>query len=198
MNPPRPEIYLARHGETAWTISGQHTGLTDLPLTARGERNARRLGERLQGMNFDAVFTSPLARASQTCALAGFGSVATVEDRLVEWNYGDHEGKTSAEIRAQHPGWDLFLDGCPGGESVDDVSARADRVIARLRAMDGKVLLFSHGHFLRVFATRWLGLEPGNGRHLYLGTAALSIVGLDHSRPDPIIRLWNECRHAGD
>lgn len=196
MSLPLPEIYLARHGETAWTISGQHTGLTDLPLTARGERNARQLGQRLQGLTFAAVFASPLVRASQTCDLAGFASVTTVEDKLVEWNYGDYEGKTSAEIRAQRPGWDLFRDGCPGGETVRDVSARADHVIASLRAIDGKVILFSHGHFLRVFATRWLGLNPDAGRHLYLGTAALSIVGLEHSRRDPVIRLWNECRHA--
>lgn len=196
MNPPLPEVYLARHGETAWSLSGQHTGLTDLPLTARGERNARQLGQRLHGLEFSAVFASPLVRASRTCDLAGLSSMATVDASLVEWNYGDYEGMTSAEIGMHRPGWDVFRDGCPGGETVEDVCARADRVIARLRNIEGRVILFSHGHFLRTFATRWLGLVPGAGRQLFLGTAALSILGHEHNRRDPIIRLWNECRHA--
>ena len=193
-----PLIYLARHGETAWTISGQHTGLTDLPLTAHGERNARRLGERLKGLTFAQVFASPLQRASRTCELAGFGTVASVDEDLVEWNYGDYEGKTTAEIHQQQPTWDLFRDGCPGGESVADVAGRANRVIARIRAIDNNVLLFTSGHFLHMFAARWLGLEPTAGRYFFLGTAALSIVGYEHGLYDPVIRLWNDCDHDGN
>jgi probable phosphoglycerate mutase len=189
-------IYLARHGETAWTLSGQHTGLSDIPLTERGERNARSLGERLKGMSFAAVFTSPLQRARRTCELAGFGAVATVESDLVEWHYGDYEGKTTAEIRQQRPDWDLFRDGCPNGENAADVGQRADRVVARLRAVGGNVLVFSSGHFLRVLAARWLGLPPTGGRYLYLGTAALSILGYEHGLGEPVIRLWNDNRHA--
>ena len=190
-----PVIYLARHGETAWTVSRQHTGLTDLPLTAQGELEARRLGERLEGLVFAGVFTSPLQRAARTCALAGFGTIAKVEPDIVEWNYGAYEGRTSADIHAERPDWDLFRDGCPGGESPDQVGARADRVIRRMRAIDGDVLLFSSGHFLRVFAARWLGLEPGAGRLFLLGTAALSAVSYEHDRSEPAIRLWNEIRH---
>src|SRR5262249_5492088 len=165
MNHTLPTVYLARHGETAWTISGQHTGLTDIPLTERGERNARRLGERLRGLSFAHVLTSPLQRAARTCELAGFGAVARVDPDLGEWNYGQFEGLTTAEIRKKRPDWDLFRDGCPGGESVADVGARADRVIARLRALEGDVLLFSSGHFLRVLGARWLGVPPAGGRY---------------------------------
>lgn len=196
MNHPLPLFYLARHGETEWSITGQHTGRTDLPLTARGERNARRLGERLHDSNFANVFTSPLQRASRTCELSGFGAVAAAEHDLVEWNYGDFEGRTRSEIHKQQPDWDVFRDGCPGGESVADVAGRADRVIARLRDADGDVLLFSHGHFLRVLAARWLGLNPGAGRYFFLGTSALSVLGYEHGADDPAIRLWNDCRHA--
>ena len=145
-----PSVYLARHGETEWTVTKQHTGLTDLPLTERGERNARALGERLRGLTFAHVFTSPLQRAKRTCELAGFGGSAVVDPELVEWNYGAYEGKRTAEIRQQRPNWDLFRDGCPGGETVAEIGARADRVVARLRALEGDVLLFSSGHFLRV------------------------------------------------
>jgi probable phosphoglycerate mutase len=193
-----PLVYLARHGETAWTITGQHTGLTDLPLTERGERNARRLGDRLKSLTFVRVFTSPLHRASRTCQLAGFGNVAAVDNDLVEWNYGAYEGKTPEEIEAMRPGWDLFREGCPGGESVADVAARVDRVIGRVRAIDGNVLLFSSGHFLHMLGARWLGLEPAAGRYFFLDTAALSIVGYHHGRNDPVIRLWNDCGHAND
>jgi broad specificity phosphatase PhoE len=185
-------VYLARHGETAWTISRQHTGLTDLPLTAQGEAEAVRLGERLEGLRFAAVLTSPLQRAVRTCELAGFGSAAEVEQDLLEWNYGTYEGRTSAEIHAERPDWQLFRDGCPGGESPADVGARADRVARRVRTIDGNVLLFSSGHFLRVFAARWLGLEPGAGKYFLLGTASLSAVGYEHDRSDPVIRLWDE------
>src|SRR5262245_7572011 len=155
-----PVIYLARHGETAWSLSGQHTGLTDLPLTERGEQNARSLGQRLVGLDFGQVFTSPLRRAARTCELAGFGAVAEVEHDLLEWDYGEYEGRRTAEIHAERPDWQLFRDGCPGGESPEQVGARADRVLSRLRSTHGNLLLFSSGHFLRVFAARWLGLEP--------------------------------------
>ena len=145
-----PSVYLARHGETAWSLTGQHTGLTDLPLTERGEQNARALGERLAGLNFGKVFMSPLKRAVRTCELAGFGSVAEVDRDLLEWNYGQYEGRRTAEILAERPEWQLFRDGCPGGESPDLVAARADCVLSRVRALRTDVLLFSSGHFLRV------------------------------------------------
>ena len=198
MSPPLPLVYLARHGETAWTVSGQHTGLTDLPLTPRGEQNARRLGERLKGLTFAHVFSSPLRRAVQTCELAGFRPGAEVDADLVEWNYGAYEGLTTAEIQQQCPGWELFRDGCPGGESVTGVADRANRVIARLRTLDTNVLLFSSSHFLRILTACWLGLEPGAGRCFLLGTAALSIIGYEHDRQDPVIRLWNDCRHESE
>jgi broad specificity phosphatase PhoE len=196
MSETLPIIYLARHGETAWSLSGQHTGLTDLPLTERGERNARRLGERLHGMNFAKVFTSPLQRAARTCELAGFGAGAEVDRDLLEWNYGQYEGRRTAEILAERPGWQLFRDGCPGGESPDQIGSRADRVVSRLRAIHGDVLLFSSGHFLRVLASRWLGLEPGAGRYFLLSTASLSALDYEHDRSEPVIRLWNETRHV--
>ena len=192
MSDALPLTYLARHGETAWTISRQHTGVTDLPLTAQGEAEALRLGERLERLTFAAVLTSPLRRAVRTCEMAGFGSAADVEPDLVEWNYGVYEGRTSAEIHAERPDWQLFRDGCPGGESRDQVGARADRVVRRVRAIEGNVLLFSSGHFLRVLAARWLGLEPGAGRYLLLGTASLSGLGYEHDVSEPVIRLWNE------
>ena len=192
-----PVVYLARHGETAWTISRQHTGVTDLPLTAQGEAEALRLGERLERLTFAAVLTSPLRRAVRTCEMAGFGSAADVEPDLVEWNYGVYEGRTSAEIQAERPDWQLFRDGCPGGESPDQVGARADRVVRRVRAIEGNVLLFSSGHFLRVFAARWLGLEPGAGRYFVLGTASLSALGYEHDRSEPVIRFWDETPQEG-
>ena len=197
MSDAPPVVYLARHGETAWTISRQHTGMTDLPLTARGEVEAGQLGERLGGLSFVGVLTSPLQRAVRTCELVGFGAAAEVEPDLLEWNYGAYEGRTSADIRAERPDWQLFRDGCPGGESPDQVGARADRVARRVRAMSGDVLLFSSGHFLRVFAARWLGLEPGAGRYFLLGTASLSAVGYEHDRSEPAIRLWNDIPHPG-
>jgi broad specificity phosphatase PhoE len=196
MSESLPEIYLARHGETAWTISHQHTGRTDIPLTGRGERNARSLGERLRGMTFGKVLTSSLVRATRTAELAGFGSVALADPDLMEWDYGHYDGKTTAEIRKENPNWSLFRDGCPGGESVAAVGARADTVIARLRDLDGRVLLFGHSHFFRVLAARWLGLAPADGRLLYLSTASLSVLGYEHSRDEPVIRLWNDDRHV--
>jgi len=192
-----PIVYLARHGETEWTLSGKHTGRTDIPLTERGERNARRLGERLAGLSFAKVFTSPLQRAARTCELAGFGSVARIDGDLVEWNYGDYEGLTTKEIRAQRPDWQLFRDGCPGGESLGEIGARADRIIARVRAVGGNVLLFSSAHFSRVLAARWLGLEPAGGKYFVLSTAALSALGYEHTREEPVVKLWNDDRHVG-
>jgi probable phosphoglycerate mutase len=188
-------LYLARHGETAWSLSGQHTGLTDLPLTERGERNARRLGERLARLTFEKVFTSPLERARRTCELSGFGQAAEVERNLVEWNYGDYEGLRTAEIRVKRPDWQLFRDGCPGGESPAQIGARADVVVNRLRAVSGNALIFSSGHFLRVLASRWLGLDSAAGRFFVLSTASLSALGYDNNLSQPAIRLWNDTSH---
>ena len=193
-----PVIYLARHGETAWSITGQHTGVTDLPLTERGERNALRLRERLAGSTFARVFTSPLQRARRTCELAGFGAVAEIDPDLVEWNYGDYEGVRTAEIHTKRPDWQLFRDGCPNGESPQQIGARADGVVNRVRAIKGNVLIFSSGHFLRVFAARWLGLEPLFGKYLMLDVACLSAVSYEHDLSDPAIRFWNTTRHVGD
>ena len=193
-----PVIYLARHGETAWSLSGQHTGLTDLPLTERGERTARRLGERLKGLTLDRVLTSPLQRARRTCDLAGFGNVAEVDHDLVEWDYGQYVGRRTAEIQAERPDWQLFRDGCPGGESPAQVAVRADRVVGRVRAVQGDVLLFSSGHFMRVLAARWLGIEPTtNSRYFMLSTASLSALGYEHELSRPVVQLWNETRHVG-
>jgi probable phosphoglycerate mutase len=192
-----PIIYLARHGETAWSLTGQHTGLTDLPLTERGERNASRLQQRLQGLTFAKVFTSPLQRARRTCELAGFGAVAEIDRDLVEWDYGEYEGRRTAEIRAKRPDWQLFRDGCPGGESPAQVTARADRVVSRLRGVQGDVLLFSSGHFLRVLAVRWIDNDlTVRARSFMLSTASLSAVGYEGDLARPVIRLWNETRHV--
>jgi probable phosphoglycerate mutase len=196
MSEALPVICLARHGETAWSLSGQHTGRTDLPLTERGERNAPALGERLRGLTFAKVYTSPLQRAARTCELAGFGSAAEIDSDLVEWDYGQYEGRRTAEIHPERPDWQLFRDGCPGGESPDQVGARADRVVGRVRAIKDDVLIFSSGHFLRVLAARWLGLDAAAGRYLLLGTASLSALGYEHNLAEPAIRLWNETRHV--
>ena len=193
-----PIIYLARHGETAWSVSGQHTGLTDLPLTDHGQRNAVRLGERLKGLSFAKVFTSPLQRASLTCKLAGLGDVAQVDPDLLEWSYGQYEGLTTKEIHVPRPGWLLFRDGCPGGESPDQVAARADHVIDRVRAVSGDVLLFSSGHFLRVLAARWLGLPPLGGKYFLLSTASVSALSYEHDLSEPAIRLWDDTHHVGN
>jgi probable phosphoglycerate mutase len=166
MSEALPVIHLARHGETAWSLSGQHTGRTDLPLTERGERNARALGQRLRGLEFAKVYTSPLQRAARTCELAGIGTSAEIDPDLVEWDYGQYEGHRTAEIHAERPDWQLFRDGCPGEESPGQIGARADRVVGRVRAIKGDVLVFSSGHFLRVLAARWLGLDASGGRYL--------------------------------
>ena len=191
-----PVVYLARHGETAWSRSGQHTGLTDLPLTERGERNACQMGKRLEGMTFAKVFTSPLQRASRTCAIAGFGTIAEIMPDMVEWNYGDYEGRRTSEIHLERPDWLLFRDGCPDGESPTQVGQRADRVIQKVRAVQGNVLLFSSGHFLRVFVARWLGLAPEAGKYFLLSTASVSVLGYEHDLSEPSIRLWNDVGHV--
>jgi broad specificity phosphatase PhoE len=186
------QIYLIRHGETAWSLSGQHTGRTDIPLTAQGEQNARRLGERLRPVQFTRVFTSPRQRARQTCALAGLGAAAEVEPDLAEWDYGDYEGLRSGEILQRQPDWNIFRDGCPNGETPVQISDRADRLIARLRSLDGNVALFSHGHMGRVLAARWIGLPVIEGQRFLLGTAALSLLGYEHDNPAaPVIARWN-------
>ncbi|HEY3394825.1 MAG TPA: histidine phosphatase family protein [Lacipirellulaceae bacterium] len=190
-----PMVYLARHGETAWSRTGQHTGLTDLPLTERGECNARKLGERLKELAFAGVFTSPLRRATRTGELAGFSANFTIDPDLVEWNYGQYEGLRTVDIQTQRPDWQLFRDGCPGGETVNDICERADRVVERVRTVEGNVLVFSSGHILRVLATRWLGLEPVVGKYLSLSTASLSALGYDHNLSEPAIRFWNDTEH---
>jgi broad specificity phosphatase PhoE len=184
-------VTLVRHGETEWSASGRHTGRTDIPLTEVGERKARGLSERFKGMTFDRAFTSPLQRAARTCALAGFGDRAVDDPDLLEWNYGDYEGRTSKEILSERPGWLLFRDGCPNGEQPADVGQRADRLIARLRATDDRAILFSSGHILRVLAARWLGLPPSGGRLFMLGTASVSILGYEHDKGEPAVSLWN-------
>jgi len=193
VNQALPQIYLARHGETAWTITGQHTGRTDLPLTQLGERNSVLLRERLKALSFAAVYTSPLQRASQTCELAGFGSVAQKDPDLMEWHYGEYEGRTSADIQKERPGWNIFRDGCPGGETIDQVAARAKEVVVRLQTTNsGNVLIFSHGHFLRVVAVTWLGLRATDARLFLLRPTSLSILGYEHDLSEPVICLWND------
>ena len=196
MSEALPIVYLARHGETAWSISGQHTGLTDLPLTDRGESNARRLGDRLKGLRFDRVLTSPLQRAVRTCELAGFGARAEVDRDLLEWNYGEYEGLRTEQIHAKRPDWDLFRDGCPSGESPQQIGARADRAVRRIREIEGNVLIFSSGHILRVLTARWLGLEPAGGKYFALSTASLSALSYEHSLSKPVIQLWNDTNHV--
>ena len=191
------QILLIRHGETEWSLAGRHTGHTDLPLTENGERRASRLRPLLQEITLSHVLTSPLQRARRTCELAGFGTMARVEPDLREWDYGDYEGRTTADIHAQHPGWNLFKDGCPQGESVENISRRADRVLAGLRSLDGTVALFSHGHILRALAVRWIGLPVQEGRHLALDAGSLSLLGLDKSAGEcPVISFWNAATNA--
>jgi broad specificity phosphatase PhoE len=187
-----PRIYLIRHGETEWSLSGQHTGHTDIPLTARGEDGARELGQRLRDIPFARVLTSPRQRARRTCELAGLGPMAEIEPDLAEWDYGDYEGQRSADIRKGRPDWNLFRDGCPHGEMPAQASDRADRLIVRLRSLDGNVALFSHGHFGRVLAARWIGLPVGEAQRFLLDTASLGILGYEYNRVEsPVIALWN-------
>lgn len=184
------ELWLARHGETEWSKSGQHTGRTDLPLTENGKAAARALRSLLGDQHFDLALTSPLQRARETCSLAGFGDAAESDPDLCEWHYGDYEGLTTDEIRRTRPGWTVFADGCPNGETAADVGARADRVIERVVSVGpGRVIAFAHGHVLRVLAARWVGLAPTDGSRFVLGTATISILGWD--REAPVITRWN-------
>ena len=187
------ELWLARHGETEWSRSGRHTGRTDVPLTVGGERQARALGERLRDVTFALVLASPLERARRTAELAGFGDALELDADLVEVDYGDYEGRTTAEILRMRPGWDLWRDGCPGGETIALAAVRAERVLARARAANGPVLLIGHGHLTRTLASRALTLAPDHGRHLALDPASLSIVGSEHATP--ALRLWNDESH---
>ncbi len=182
-------VFPIRHGETAWSLSGQHTGTTDIPLTDKGRRLAERMRPVLAKEAFALVLVSPLQRARETCELAGFGNTAAVEPDLVEWNYGEYEGLTPKQIDAMAPGWLIFRDGCPGGETPQQVGARVDRVIARARAAPGDVALFAHGHVLRVLAARWLGLPPGGGQHFLLNTGTFSVLGYYHEIP--AVKIWN-------
>ena len=185
-------LYFIRHGETAWSLSRQHTSRTEIPLTTKGEQEASKLGEHLHATTFSRVFTSPKHRARQTCTLSGLNLSVEVEPDLAEWDYGDYEGQRSVEIRRDRPGWNIFRDGCPHGETPAQVSDRADQLIARLRALDGNIALFSHGQFGCVLAARWIGLSVIEGPHFLLGTASLSVLGYDPDHPDvPVIALWN-------
>jgi len=185
-------LFLIRHGETEWSITGRHTGWTDLPLTANGERVAARLRPALGQVGFSRVFVSPLQRARRTAELAGCLTGASIDQDLHEWDYGDYEGKTSAEIRAQHPGWNVFQFGAPGGESLAQVSARADRVLARLEPIDGTIALFAHGQFLRALAMRWIGRDVSDALHFAFDAARVSVLGFEHASDRiPGILLWN-------
>ncbi|QKC89427.1 histidine phosphatase family protein [Mesorhizobium sp. NZP2234] len=186
-----PQIHLVRHGETAWSLSGQHTGRTDTPLTPAGEAAARGVAERLKGLSFSAVWSSPSQRAYNTSVLAGFGARSVKMDDLQEWDYGAYEGRTTKEILAERPGWTVFRDGCPQGETAADVGARADRIIRRLRDAGGSILIFSSAHFLRVLTARWLGLPPEGGALFVLDTASISVLGYEHDLSEPVVRKWN-------
>jgi probable phosphoglycerate mutase len=192
MSSDLPKLYLVRHGDTVWTDSNRHTGRTDLPLNERGEEHARELGEQLHGYAFAHVFTSPLQRAAKTCELAGFGVGADVDPDLFEWDYGRFEGQLTSDVLKARPGWELFRDGCPDGESPEDVALRADRFLARVHDIAGDVLAFSSGHIIRMIAARWLGLAPRAGRLFYCRPASVGVLGFEHNSPEqPIICLWN-------
>ena len=187
-----PQIYVVRHGETDWSKTGQHTGLTDLPLTALGKQDAEGLRGKLSKSNFEAVLCSPLLRAKQTCELAGFASMMQIEPDLLEWNYGDYEGLTTKEITKKHPGWNIFLNGCPNGESPEQVASRAGRIVTRLKKVErGNVLLIAHGHILRVIAAVWLNLPVEGGALFALSPASISILGYEHDFSEPCMKLWN-------
>jgi probable phosphoglycerate mutase len=189
-DPVERQVWLARHGETEWSSLGRHTGRTDVPLTGPGREQARQLGERLQSRPFALVLSSPLSRAAETARLAGFGDRLVLDPDLQEWDYGEHEGRRTDEIREDYPGWTIWRGPWPGGEQIDEVAARADRVVERLRAVDGDVLVFAHGHLLRILAARWLGLPPQSGGMLALSTATISLLGWE--RGLPVIERWNE------
>jgi probable phosphoglycerate mutase len=183
------KLYCIRHGETEWSLSGQHTGATDVPLTDHGRMLAKRLRTALSQEKFDLVLVSPLQRARETCALAGLGEEAIVARDLTEWNYGNYEGLTPGQVQDINPGWLIFRDGCPGGEAPDEVGGRVDRVIVRVRSVDGDVAVFAHGHVLRTLAARWIGLPPQGGQHFTLETGTISILGFYHNVP--AVKAWN-------
>lgn len=192
-----PEVYLVRHGETPWTLTAQHTGRTDLPLNEQGEHQAREVGARLTTLRIDRILSSPLQRARRTAELAMPGSLVEFDDDLMEWDYGTYEGRRTADIQVEHPGWRLFRDGCPGGEMLESVAARADHVIVRIRASSGNVLIFGHREILRILAVRWIGLAPIEGCLLQLATASLSVLGYDHDMTEPVIHAWNSIGTPG-
>lgn len=193
MSNPEQKVYLLRHGETEWSLNGRHTGVTDIPLTENGRKLARQLQPILAREKFVMVLTSPLQRARETCELAGLGTLASVDRDLMEWNYGEYEGLTTEQIRQTRPDWSVFSDGCPGGESPLQVSVRADRIVSRVRAMDGNVALFSHGHILRVLAARWINLSASYGENFLLDTATLNVLG--YYRESPAFKIWNAPLH---
>jgi probable phosphoglycerate mutase len=195
MTTPLPRITLVRHGQTPWSLTGQHTGRKDIPLTPAGEDEARRVGQRLQGHSFRAVLTSPLRRARHTCELAGFGSQAEEVPDLMEWNYGEYEGLRTSEIHQRRPEWHIFRDGCPGGERLEEVAARADRVVKRLLETGGDVLIFSHGHLLRILGARWAELPPQAAARFLLSSGSLSVLGQDPSFGDRVVVEWNDVSH---
>ncbi len=187
-------IFLIRHGETAWSITGQHTGLTDIALTAQGEEEARALAPHLRTVQFNRILTSPLRRARQTCELAGLGAAAAIDPDLVEWNYGDYEGKRTVDIQEERPGWNVWRDGCPHGETAANISDRTDRLLSRLREASGNVALFSHGQFGSALAARWIGLAVLEAQHFALGPASISVLAHEAGHPSvPVIALWNDC-----
>ena len=190
-----PRLFVVRHGETAWSLTGQHTSVTDLALTPRGEEEANALAGRLAAISFSRVFSSPRLRARQTCDLAGLGGAMEIEPALAEWDYGDYEGKRASEIHQLRPDWNIYRDGCPQGESPAQISDRADRLIARLRGLSGNIALFSHGHFSRVLAVRWVGLPVPTASHLMIHTASVGILAFDQNRSMPAIALWNSTAH---
>ncbi|MCL6652815.1 histidine phosphatase family protein [Agrobacterium rubi] len=192
MSTQYPQIFLVRHGETEWTLSGRHTGRSDIPLTDNGENAARLLKQRIPAIDFHAVFSSPSQRARKTCELAGFSERVEIDDNLAEWDYGRYEGIMTKDIQTQQPGWNIFKNGCPDGETVLDVSNRADAVITKIRSISGNVLIFSSSHFLRVFAARWLGLDAVAGSCFILDTTSISILGYEHNLDEPVVRSWNQ------
>jgi broad specificity phosphatase PhoE len=191
MSDALPMIYLVRHGATAWTQTGQHTGRTDLALNEQGEREARQLGERLSNLRFDHILSSPLVRARRTAELVLGHTRIEADEDLTEWDHGAYEGRRTVDIQSDRPGWNLFRDGCPGGETIDAIGARADRVVDRIRSTRGNVLVFAHREILRVLAARWIGLAPIEGRCLLLTTASLSLLGYHHDLSEPAIHSWN-------
>ena len=189
MSNPEQKVYLLRHGETEWSLNGRHTGVTDIPLTENGRRIARLLQPILQKEKFALVLSSPLQRARETCELSGLGTVACIDRDLMEWNYGEYESLTTDQIRQAKPNWSIFRDGCPGGESPLQIGARADRIVAKVRAAGGDVALFAHGHILRVLAARWINLSASHGEHFLLDTATLNVLG--YYRESPAFKIWN-------